>query len=74
MKRTLAQFAARCGGELRGADREFAQVVIDSRRVGPADLFCALPGTRTDGHEFLAQAAASWARCPCHWPRSWSPT
>jgi UDP-N-acetylmuramoyl-tripeptide--D-alanyl-D-alanine ligase len=61
MKRTLAQFAARCGGELRGADREFAQVVIDSRRVGPADLFCALPGTRTDGHEFLAQAAAAGA-------------
>jgi UDP-N-acetylmuramoyl-tripeptide--D-alanyl-D-alanine ligase len=61
MKRTLAQFAARCGGVLRGADREFAEVVIDSRRVATGDLFCALPGTRTDGHGFLAQAAAAGA-------------
>lgn len=61
MKRTLAQFAARCGGELRGGDRDFAQVVIDSRRVAAGDLFCALPGTRTDGHEFVAQAAAAGA-------------
>jgi UDP-N-acetylmuramoyl-tripeptide--D-alanyl-D-alanine ligase len=61
MKRTLAQFAARCGGELRGADREFAQVLIDSRRIAAGDLFCALPGTRTDGHEFVAQAAAAGA-------------
>ncbi len=61
MKRSLAQFAARCGGELHGSDREFAQVLIDSRRVGAGDLFCALPGTRTDGHEFVAQAAAAGA-------------
>jgi len=61
MKRTLAQFAARCGGELRGSDRDFAQVVIDSRRVAAGDLFCALPGTRTDGHAFVVQAAAAGA-------------
>jgi UDP-N-acetylmuramoyl-tripeptide--D-alanyl-D-alanine ligase len=61
MKRTLANFAACCGGELRGADRDFAQVLIDSRRIGAGDIFCALPGTRTDGHEFIAQAAAAGA-------------
>ena len=61
MKRTLANFAACCGGELRGTDRDFAQVLIDSRRVGAGDIFCALPGAHTDGHEFIAQAAAAGA-------------
>ena len=28
----------------------------DSRRVSPGDLFCCLPGTRTDGHLHAAQA------------------
>ncbi|QZA33948.1 UDP-N-acetylmuramoyl-L-alanyl-D-glutamate--2,6-diaminopimelate ligase [Hydrogenibacillus sp. N12] len=37
-------------------------VAIDSRRVRPGDLFVALPGTRADGHAFLAEAAAAGAR------------
>ncbi len=61
MKRTLAVFAACCGGRLEGADATFAGVVIDSRRLSPGDLFAALPGTRTDGHEFIAAAAAAGA-------------
>jgi UDP-N-acetylmuramoyl-tripeptide--D-alanyl-D-alanine ligase len=61
MKRTLGHFAAACGGQLRGADREFAEVLIDSRRVGARDLFCALPGTRVDGHDYVAGAAAAGA-------------
>ena len=61
MKRTLAVFAACCGGRLEGADATFAGVVIDSRRVGNGDLFAALPGTRTDGHEFIGAAAAAGA-------------
>jgi UDP-N-acetylmuramoyl-tripeptide--D-alanyl-D-alanine ligase len=36
-------------------------VVIDSREAGPGSLFAALPGTRTDGHEFAAQAVQSGA-------------
>ena len=81
MKRTLAQFAACADGALRGADSAFAEVVIDSRRVAAGDLFLALPGTRADGHDFVAAAAgagaagrlttARWTR-PCR--RSWSPT
>src|SRR5258706_14767603 len=61
MKRTLAIFADCCGGRLEGADAPFAGVVIDSRRLSAGDLFAALPGTRTDGHEFIAAAAASGA-------------
>jgi len=30
---------------------------VDSRRVGPGNAFFALPGERTDGHRFLADAA-----------------
>lgn len=61
MRRTLAQFATACGGTLRGVDGEFAEVVIDSRRIGARDLFCALPGTRVDGHDYVAAAAATGA-------------
>ncbi len=36
-------------------------VVIDSRKVIDGSLFVALPGERTDGHEYLEQAAAAGA-------------
>ena len=36
-------------------------VVIDSRLVAPGALFIALPGERTDGHDFLAAARAAGA-------------
>ena len=61
MRRTLAQFSAVCGGRLAGEDAAFAEVLIDSRLVRAGDLFLALPGTRTDGHEFVAAAAAAGA-------------
>lgn len=31
----------------------FAALRSDSRLVGDGDLFCAIPGTRVDGHDFL---------------------
>ena len=36
-------------------------VVIDSRQARPGSLFAALPGTRADGHDFAADAAATGA-------------
>jgi UDP-N-acetylmuramoyl-tripeptide--D-alanyl-D-alanine ligase len=36
-------------------------VVIDSREARPGSLFAALPGTRTDGHEFGRAALAAGA-------------
>jgi UDP-N-acetylmuramoyl-tripeptide--D-alanyl-D-alanine ligase len=42
-------------------DAGIDSVASDSRSVTRGSLFVALPGERTDGHEFLGQAAASGA-------------
>jgi UDP-N-acetylmuramoyl-tripeptide--D-alanyl-D-alanine ligase len=39
----------------------FTDVVIDSRDVRPDSLFVALPGTQTDGHQFVQDALARGA-------------
>jgi UDP-N-acetylmuramoyl-tripeptide--D-alanyl-D-alanine ligase len=61
MIRTLAQFAAACQGRLRGTDREFHEIAIDSRKLAPGNLFAALHGAQLDGHSFLDAAAAAGA-------------
>ena len=38
------------------SDASFDQVVTDSRKVRRGALFAALPGSRTDGHDFAAAA------------------
>jgi len=40
------------------ADPIVRGIAYDSRRVAPGDLFVALPGATSDGHDFLAQARA----------------
>jgi UDP-N-acetylmuramoyl-tripeptide--D-alanyl-D-alanine ligase len=54
------------GGRLRApaAARplRLSGVSIDSRTVGPGELFVAIKGPRFDGHDFLAAAAARGAR------------
>ncbi len=42
-------------------DREISALEIDSRRVRPGALFCALPGTQADGRTFMAAAARAGA-------------
>ena len=42
-------------------DTGIASVAVDSRQASRGSLFVALPGERTDGHEYLGQAAASGA-------------
>jgi len=41
---------------------EISALVYDSREAGPDTLFFALPGTHTDGHNYLAEVAARGCR------------
>jgi UDP-N-acetylmuramoyl-L-alanyl-D-glutamate--2,6-diaminopimelate ligase len=59
----LSELAGRVpGSTLRGSgDADIARAVHDSRQVRPGDLFVALPGTKVDGHDFVAKALESGA-------------
>ena len=61
-----AAFVARAlGPRLRAlegsAATTFTRAVVDSREVRPGDLFVALPGEHTDGHDFAAAAVRAGA-------------
>ena len=47
--------------ERRGGNPEIAAVTHDSRHVRPGTLFCCLPGSRADGHDFAPAAVAAGA-------------
>jgi len=59
----LSEIAARLtgGGRVVGADPLITGVTHDSRAVGPGDLFVAIPGAVTDGHDYVERAFASGA-------------
>jgi UDP-N-acetylmuramoyl-tripeptide--D-alanyl-D-alanine ligase len=57
-----AEIARITGGRLeRSSPRPIRGAAVDSRRVEPGNLFVALPGERTDGHEHLAAAVEAGA-------------
>jgi UDP-N-acetylmuramoyl-tripeptide--D-alanyl-D-alanine ligase len=65
---TLTQIADIVGGQLSDISAEAAAatrvtgtVEFDSRAVTPGGLFLALPGARSDGHDFAAAAAGAGA-------------
>jgi UDP-N-acetylmuramoyl-tripeptide--D-alanyl-D-alanine ligase len=60
---SLAEVAEAVRGTVpSGAEeRVTGRVTVDSRTVGPGDLFVALPGERVDGHDFVAAAAGAGA-------------
>jgi UDP-N-acetylmuramoyl-tripeptide--D-alanyl-D-alanine ligase len=65
---TVAQIADIVGGRLTditpeqaAATRVTGTVEFDSRAVTPGGLFLALPGARSDGHDFAAAAVGSGA-------------
>ena len=63
---TIQDAAAACGGRICGeadARRDLGCIVIDSRKVGPGDLFAAYRGERVDGHAFIGAALDRGAAC-----------
>ncbi|TLF81029.1 UDP-N-acetylmuramoyl-tripeptide--D-alanyl-D-alanine ligase [Nocardia cyriacigeorgica] len=62
---TLRDIADVVGGTLHDvADPEVTvtgSVEFDSRRIGPGDVFLALPGERADGHDYAAAAVEAGA-------------
>jgi UDP-N-acetylmuramoyl-tripeptide--D-alanyl-D-alanine ligase len=54
------EIAAVCGGRTT-VDATVTGVTIDSRAVAPGDAFVALPGSRTDGARFAADALRAGA-------------
>ena len=61
MRLRLSEMVAPTTGRILGADVEIRGMAIDSRRVQAGDLFAALPGSRVDGHEYVAQAIGGGA-------------
>ena len=61
MSITLAALAGRLpGAQVRG-DATLVDATHDSRHAGPATLFCAIRGARSDGHDHAAAAVAAGA-------------
>lgn len=62
---TLRDIAGVVGGTLHDVDDPEVTVTgsveFDSRRIGPGDVFLALPGERADGHDFAAAAIEAGA-------------
>ncbi len=59
---TAEEVARLTGGRLLAtSSRTIRGAVVDSRAVGPGMVFVALPGERTDGHAYLADAVAAGA-------------
>lgn len=62
---TVGDIAAVTRGVLHGgnAGAEVSGAVIDSRAAGLGVMFCALPGERADGHDYIASALERGAPC-----------
>ncbi len=63
-RRSLAAVAAAVGGQVEPVAAEGTPAtgaVVDSRLARSGDVFFALPGERTDGHAFVADATARGA-------------
>jgi UDP-N-acetylmuramoyl-tripeptide--D-alanyl-D-alanine ligase len=59
---TTDELAGATGGRvLARSTRPVLGAAVDSREVAPGNLFVALPGERTDGHAFVAEAIARGA-------------
>ena len=66
-RRALSDLSGAAGDLLVRTDGDAAisGLAYDSSKVSPGDLFFCIPGTRSDGHEFAAAAAAAGAVALC---------
>ena len=62
---TIFSAARAAGGRVAGCgqDAPLSGGVIDSREAGPGLMFCAVPGERADGHEYMRSALEKGAAC-----------
>ena len=58
---TVDEAARAISGRISGRPWEATGVAIDSRALTEGDLFVALPGERSDGHDYVAAALAKGA-------------
>ncbi len=59
---TVDELVAATGGKLEGTvTAALNGVAIDSRSISPGDIFVAIRGDRTDGHEYAASALEAGA-------------
>lgn len=61
---SVSDASVRAGGffvSMDNSDPDILSVVIDSRDVKPGDLFIALDGENTDGHNYITQASGAGA-------------
>ncbi|MEE4297681.1 MAG: Mur ligase domain-containing protein, partial [Wenzhouxiangella sp.] len=61
MRLMLRDIAAVTTGQLQGPDVEVRGLCHDSRQIRSGDLFVALSGEHSDGHEFARQAVDAGA-------------
>lgn len=61
LHRLVERVSAIEGARLPDESIEIEDVVIDSRRVDPGDLFVAMRGTQADGHDFVDDACRAGA-------------
>lgn len=61
LKARASEIARWIGGELSGTDAWVEGVGCDSRTILPGQLFVALVGAKSDGHEFAAEASSRGA-------------
>jgi UDP-N-acetylmuramoyl-tripeptide--D-alanyl-D-alanine ligase len=58
---TLEFIIAALGGLIIPGETPITSAIIDSRQAGPGALFVALPGDKTDGHQFVGDALGKGA-------------
>lgn len=63
MKYKIKDIAQFFGNHLEKAPEGASGFSVDSRSINPQEIYCALPGAKVDGHEFVDEAFKKGASC-----------